>query len=77
MARRDDQDLSALYLYNTATGEFGAPLHVPEVADASTPWINPETHEVVAVCEFAQRQICRASDRWLSGYESIRTFDYL
>lgn len=77
MARRDDQDLSALYLYNTATGEFGAPLHVPEVADASEPWINPETHEVVAVCEFAQRQICRASDRALQRHMTAlhRFFD--
>ncbi|MBL8546011.1 MAG: S9 family peptidase [Hyphomonadaceae bacterium] len=68
MARRDDQDLSALYLYNTATGEFGAPLHAPEAADASMPWINAETHEIVATCEFAQRQRCTATNRSLQRH---------
>lgn len=62
VARREDSDLSALYLYDTATGAFGAPLQQPTQADAGDPWLNETTRELFATCEFAQRLSCRARD---------------
>jgi dienelactone hydrolase len=61
-ARPDDRDLGALYLYNTATGDLGAPLSESATADAVGPWINAHTRELLATCEFAQRVTCRARD---------------
>ncbi len=76
-ARRDETDLSALYLYNTATGEFGEPLQRPQNADISMPWINPATRQLFATCEFAQRMTCQARDpqmqRHLNGI--VRFFE--
>lgn len=63
LARLEGEDLASLYLYNAETGEFGVPLQTPENADASMPWINPETGGIVATCEFAQRRICAARER--------------
>ncbi len=63
LARPPERDLLALYLYNTATGELSAPLQTPAVADATAPWLNPLTKELVATCELGQRLICGARDR--------------
>lgn len=61
-ARLASNDLAALYLYDTSTGEFGTPVQTPTNADISTPWINAATRELFATCEFAQRMSCRARD---------------
>jgi dienelactone hydrolase len=62
LARQGQNDLASLYLYNTATGEFGAPLFTPSAADADTPWVHPNTGALIATCEFARRLQCRSQD---------------
>ena len=62
LARQGQSDLSSLYLYNTATGELGAPLFTPSSADAFAPWLHPTTNAVIATCEFAQRLRCASTD---------------
>ncbi len=62
LARQNNADLSSLYLYNTATGEFGQPLMASRDADAYIPWRSRRTNELFAACEFAQRLTCQARD---------------
>jgi len=62
LARQGQADLASLYLYNTATGEYGAPLFTPTTADAEAPWLHPNTHAIIATCEFAQRLLCNSTD---------------
>jgi dipeptidyl aminopeptidase/acylaminoacyl peptidase len=65
---RNDGDRMGLYLYNTASGEFGEPLTAGAEADAGWPWINPVTRELVATCEFSARLACKAADPGLQKY---------
>jgi len=62
IARPNGRDTSALYLFNTATGDYGAPIAETSGADAADPWINSITHEVMATCELVQRLACTARD---------------
>ena len=62
LARTAERDLSALYLFDTATGALGAPLYEGAAADVYAALINPQTGALVAACEFAQRLTCRAQD---------------
>jgi dipeptidyl aminopeptidase/acylaminoacyl peptidase len=62
LARTEGRDLSALYLYDTATGALGEPLFTPAQADADMPWIHPTTRQLIARCEFAQRLACQGRD---------------
>lgn len=62
LARTGGSNLSALYLYNTATGELGQPLQQGNVVDASTPWVSRRTRQVLATCQFEQRMACTAAD---------------
>lgn len=62
LARPDNRDLAALYLYNTSTGAFGEPLQTSGTVDASAPWLNLTTHELIATCEEAQRLTCQTRD---------------
>jgi dipeptidyl aminopeptidase/acylaminoacyl peptidase len=62
LARPEGRDLLGLYLFDTAAGALGAPLQENTHADASTPWINPDTHELMATCEYAERRVCQARD---------------
>lgn len=62
LSRQGQNDLASLYLYNTATGELGAPLFTPSSADADPPWVHPTTRAIIATCEFGQRLQCNAPD---------------
>jgi dipeptidyl aminopeptidase/acylaminoacyl peptidase len=62
LARQGQADLASLYLYNTATGEYGAPLFTPTAADADAPWVHPTTRSIMATCEFTQRLLCSSTD---------------
>lgn len=62
IARTEQRDLSALYLFNTATGELGVPLYEGAAADVFAILTNPSTNELVFSCEYAQRLNCRARD---------------
>jgi dienelactone hydrolase len=75
LARQGQNDLASLYLYNTATGEFGAPLFTPSVADAAPPWVHPTTGAIIATCEFAQRLQCRSQDSAVQRHiDALDTF---
>ncbi len=63
LARPDDRDLLALYLFDTATGQLSAPLQESPEADVAPPWINVATREIYARCEYVQRPHCSSSDR--------------
>ncbi|MES1201714.1 MAG: S9 family peptidase [Pseudomonadota bacterium] len=66
-ARPDNRDLGALYLYNTATGELGAPVQEGVHADVSDPWIT-HTGALLATCEYGARLACRARDPQLQRH---------
>jgi dienelactone hydrolase len=63
IARPDNRDLTSLYLFNTVTGELGAPIQEGTQADVGdAPWIHPDTRELIAACEWAARLSCTARD---------------
>jgi acetyl esterase/lipase len=62
IARPDQSDLAALYLFDTTTGELGAPVQQGRGADVDEPWINRATRELLATCEEDERLACRAQD---------------
>ncbi|HJS79104.1 MAG TPA: S9 family peptidase [Vitreimonas sp.] len=62
LASEGQSDLASIYLYNTATGDLGAPLFTPRSADAYAPWVHPATRAIIATCEFAQRLQCASTD---------------
>ncbi len=68
LARRPGNDRAGLFLYDTATGEFGEPLSRGAEADAADPWINPVTRQLMATCEFAARLACKTVDAKLQKY---------
>ncbi len=68
LARHDNFDRASLYLFDTSTGDFGAPLFTGVEADASSPWIDPATRALVATCEFAARLACRMVDPQLQKF---------
>jgi len=68
IAKPDNADLAALYLYDTSTGQYGAPLARSAAADAAMPWINPRTRELIASCEFAARLTCKTVDANLQKF---------
>jgi dipeptidyl aminopeptidase/acylaminoacyl peptidase len=73
LARHGRNDRAALYLYNSATGEFGEPVATGVEADLGRPWIHPVTREILATCEFSARQACRAVNPELQKY--VRALD--
>lgn len=60
VARRDNADFLSLYLYDTATGDFGQPLSTAETGDF--PWLTRGTRQVLALCGGGVRMTCHASD---------------
>lgn len=62
VGRPNNRDRAALYLYNTATGEYGAPIQESATADAASPWVDRYTHQIIATCEVNQRYVCASSD---------------
>ncbi len=59
LVRHDDADLLRLFVLDTSTGELRSPLSDTSVADASGAWVSPQTHEILATCEFGMRYECK------------------
>lgn len=75
LARPDNQDLLGLYLFDTSTGELGAPLQQGAAADVAEPWIHPGTRAVLAQCEDARQLRCTATDRDVARHlRAVETF---
>jgi dipeptidyl aminopeptidase/acylaminoacyl peptidase len=61
-ARPEGQEFQAIYLYNTATGELGAPVFYDDHADAEIASINRNDNSLLFGCGELQRWRCRALD---------------
>jgi dipeptidyl aminopeptidase/acylaminoacyl peptidase len=73
IGRPNNRDTAALYLYNTATGDYGAPIQEVAGGDAANPWVDRYTRQLIATCEFNQRYVCTARDP--SAQRHIRAID--
>lgn len=71
-ARAEGEEFQAIYLYDTNTGELGAPIFSRPNADAGVIGLNPADNSLIYACAELQRYECRASD---SGMQ--RHFDGL
>jgi dienelactone hydrolase len=78
-ARPPGQEFQAIYLYNTATGELGAPIYAHPSADAEAIRVDPNDNSLLAGCALARRWECRATDaRMQRHFDAIgRYFDNL
>lgn len=61
-ARPDGQEFQAVYLYNTSTGQLGAPIFSHPSTDADSIRVDPNDNSLLAGCAEVQRVECRASD---------------
>lgn len=62
-ARAEGEDFQAIYLYDTSTGELGAPVFSYPNADASIIGVNQADNSMIYGCGETQRYQCRATDR--------------
>lgn len=62
-ARADGEEYQAIYLYDTSTGELGAPIFSHPAADAAIAGINAADNSIMVACAETQRYQCRATDR--------------
>jgi dipeptidyl aminopeptidase/acylaminoacyl peptidase len=62
MARPEGRDRLGLYIFDANQRALGAPIYESDRADASTPWIDPNTYELIATCEELERPVCHARD---------------
>jgi dipeptidyl aminopeptidase/acylaminoacyl peptidase len=62
LARSEEQDRLGLFILDVRTRTLSAPIQEGALADASFPWIDAATHELVATCEEDERDVCRARD---------------
>jgi dipeptidyl aminopeptidase/acylaminoacyl peptidase len=75
MARPQDRDRLGLYIFDARQRSLGAPLFESAEADASVPWIDPTTYEVIATCETTTRRICRARDQGVQRHlDAVQAF---
>lgn len=72
LARQEGQESLRLFLFNTATGDFAAPLDSEDGAEVQGAWFSPQTHEILATCDYGQRYRCTALDAGMR-----RNFDAL
>lgn len=61
-ARAEGQEYQAIYLYDTSTGELGAPVYAHPHADAAVAWVNAADNSVLVSCAEVRRFECRATD---------------
>jgi dipeptidyl aminopeptidase/acylaminoacyl peptidase len=61
-ARPEGQEYQAVYLYDTRTGELGAPVYAHPSADAQGIRLDPTDNSLLAGCAEAERWECRAAD---------------
>ncbi|KAF0174003.1 MAG: S9 family peptidase [Hyphomonadaceae bacterium] len=57
-ARPEGQDRASIYAFDTATGEYGAPLLGHPVADLDVPIIDQANHQLLGACADVQRIEC-------------------
>lgn len=61
-ARPDGQEYQSIYLYNTSTGELGAPVYTHPSADSNAIRVDPNDRSLLAGCAETQRWECRATN---------------
>jgi len=61
-ARPEGREFQAVYLYNTSTGELGAPIYSHPNTDADAIRVDPNDNSLLAGCGQVQRWECRATD---------------
>lgn len=77
LARPPETDLTQLYLYDASSGSLGAPIQTPREADATAPWIDRTTREILATCEHGERLVCEGRDANVNAsiQDVLRRFD--
>ncbi len=74
-ARPEGQEYQSIYLYDTRTGELGAPIYSHPNADAEAVRVDPNDYSLLAGCHEAQRWQCRASDpRMQRHFDAIAAY---
>lgn len=74
-ARPEGQEFQSIYLYNTRTGELGAPMYSHAGADAAGIRVDPNDNSMLAGCGQTQRWECRASDpRMQRHFDAIAVY---
>lgn len=61
-ARPEGQEYQAIYLYDTRTGQLGAPIYADPNADAQGIRLDPTDNTLIAGCAEGERWRCRAID---------------
>lgn len=61
-ARREGDDRAAIYMFDAATGEYGAPLATHAVSDMTAAMIDDTSHTLLAGCALVHRYECQALD---------------
>jgi dienelactone hydrolase len=72
-ARLPGNDRAAMFAFDTATGEYGAPLLSHPIADITTAMIDDTSHTLLAACAVVHRMECAASDPVISRH--LRSID--
>lgn len=67
-ARAEGEEYQAIYLYDTSTGELGAPIFQYPNADAAIIGVNDADNSMIYGCAEVQRYECRASDRQIQRH---------
>jgi dipeptidyl aminopeptidase/acylaminoacyl peptidase len=74
-ARAEGQEYQAIYLYDTSTGELGAPIFSGENADAPIASANSADNSIIFACTQTQRFECRATDPAIQRHiNGLRTY---
>jgi dipeptidyl aminopeptidase/acylaminoacyl peptidase len=68
LARRDGQDTSGLYVYDTATGAYVETVHVEPGFDLSNAILDTEQNAILAACWWGFRWTCEAKDEAFARY---------
>lgn len=75
LVRDQATGLSNLHSYDTSTGNLSVPLQTLESGDADGPWVNGYTGALIATCELAAHQRCRARDPAMQRHiDGIRAY---
>ncbi|MCX7359566.1 MAG: alpha/beta fold hydrolase [Alphaproteobacteria bacterium] len=74
-ARPEGQEYQAVYLYDTATGNLGAPVYAHANADAQGIQVDPTDNTLLAGCAETERWECRAVDpRMQRHFDAISVY---
>ncbi len=74
-ARPEGQEYQSIYLYDTRTGELGAPIYSLANTDAAAIRVDPNDNSLLAGCGETQRWQCRATDpRMQRHFDAIASY---